>query len=264
MRPSEIAGILSRYSVRPSKTRGQNFLLDERVALREVEYASISDEEVVLEVGPGLGVLTELALERAKRVIAIESDAGLCQFLRERFPDLELIEGDALRVGFPPFDRFLSNLPYSISSPLIFKLLDHRFDTGVIMVQKEFGERMVASPGTGSYSRLSVNVYYRAECEILETVPRSRFWPQPEVDSCIVRLVPREAPFYVEDESLFFALVDVLFQHRRKKIGTVLRRRGLVERGRVESLPFIEERVEGLSPEQIGELANAISRMRHH
>jgi len=258
MRPSEIAQLLERYSVSPTKSKGQNFLIDDRVAERQVEYADLHPHETVLEIGPGLGVLTEKLVQKA-HVVAIEMDGGLARYLRERFGgSIDLIEADALKVDLPPFDKMVSNLPYSISSPIIFKLLEYRFDRAVLMLQKEFADRMVAEPDTDDYSRLTVNVYYRAQCQILERVPRSRFSPSPKVDSAIVSLVPRSPPFQVRDESLFFRTVDVLFQHRRKKIGTVLKMKGLLPQDR-STIPFLDLRVEALSPEQIGELSNAIS-----
>lgn len=261
MRPSEIWAILDDLSVTPRKRRGQNFLTDDRVADREVGYAEISTSDIVLEIGPGLGVLTERLIPRARKVIGIESDPGLCRYLRQRFGEsLELIEGDALKIVFPSFSKLVSNIPYGISSPLIFKLLDHRFETAVIMIQKEFAERLVARPNTDGYSRLTVNAYYRARCEILEHVPSSRFWPEPEVDSSIVRLYPMPPPFEVADEALFFALVDALFQQRRKKISTVLRSRGWI--GKATHVPYGDLRVEALSPEQIGEVSNAVEIIR--
>jgi 16S rRNA (adenine1518-N6/adenine1519-N6)-dimethyltransferase len=259
MRPSDVKALLESYQVNPTKARGQNFLVDERLAEREIDLLDPSSRDTVLEVGPGLGILTDMLLERAGRVIGIELDGGISSYLSEKYGDrMVLIQGDALKIPFPGFDRFISNLPYSISSPLIFKLLEHSFRRGVIMVQREFADRMVASPGTGDYSRLSVNVYYRAECEIAETVPRSRFWPEPEVDSAMVMLRPRRPPFRVRDEEFFFKLVDFLFQNRRKKIGTVLKMRKLASKENLGSLPFVDDRVEVLSPEEIGQLADAI------
>ena len=126
------------------------------------------------------------------------------------------------------------------------------------MVQREFGERMAAKAGSDDYSRLSVNTYYRAKCEILENVPRSRFWPQPEVDSSVVLLEPRPAPFKVMNERFYLTLVNVLFQHRRKKISTILKITGQAPKEVIPSLPYGDLRVETLTPEQIGELADAI------
>jgi 16S rRNA (adenine1518-N6/adenine1519-N6)-dimethyltransferase len=259
MNPSEIARVLAEMGAAPAKSRGQNFLVDDRVADRQIEYAELSQQDTVLEVGPGLGMLTGRLAASAGRVIAIETDAKLASYLRGRLPEnVELIEGDALEVPFPRFDRFVSNLPYSISSPIIFKLLEHNFEKGVVMLQKEFADRMVAKPNTDDYSRLTVNVFYRAECRILETVPRSRFWPSPKVDSAIVELVPRPSPFAVNDEKLFFRLVEMLFQNRRKKIGTVLKMRSLVTSEQKALLPYVDLRVEALSPEQIGELTDRV------
>ncbi len=263
MNPSEIAAILAELGASPAKSRGQNFLIDDRVADRQIEYAEISPEDTVLEVGPGLGMLTGRLAARAGKVVAIETDAKLASYLVDRLPEnVELIEEDALVASFPRFDKFVSNLPYSISSPIIFKLLEHRFEKGVVMLQKEFADRMVALPDSNDYSRLTVNVHYRAECRILEKVPRSRFWPAPKVDSAVVELVPRPPPFSVSDEGLFFRLVESLFQNRRKKIGTVLRMRSLVTAEQKALLPYTDLRVEVLSPEQIGELANRIAELR--
>jgi len=172
MNPSEIQGTLARLGASPTKSKGQNFLVDGRVADRQIEYAQLSSSDTALEVGPGLGVLTSRLAARAGKVIAIETDSKLAAYLRDELPEnVELIEGDALEVPFPPFTKFVSNLPYSISSPIIFKLLEHGFQRGVVMLQKEFAERMVAAPDTDDYSRLTVNVFYRAECRILENGP---------------------------------------------------------------------------------------------
>ena len=154
-----------------------------------------------------------------------------------------------MKVDFPEFDVFVSNLPYSVSTPIIFKLLDHRFRTAVVMVQKEFADRMVADVGSPDYSRLTVNLFYRADCEVMETVPASRFNPPP-----------RKAPFDVIDERLFFKVTEITFNHRRKKIGTSLKAAGLL---RPEwDVPYLDERVENLRPAEIAEIADAIHTAR--
>ncbi|MDD1770434.1 MAG: 16S rRNA (adenine(1518)-N(6)/adenine(1519)-N(6))-dimethyltransferase RsmA [Methanomassiliicoccales archaeon] len=263
MNPTEIKALLERYGIHPTKARGQSFLIDERVADREVDHLAAGSESTVLEVGPGLGVLTERLVGKVTKAICIELDEHICHYLTDRFDGrIELIHADALEVEFPRFDHFISNLPYSISSPLLFKTLDHKFERGVVMVQKEFADRMVAKAGSDDYSRLSVNAYYKARCEVLEDVPRSRFWPQPEVDSSMVMLEPRAPPFKVQNERFFLSLVTMLFQHRRKKIGTVLRMTGQVPKESIPSLPDIDLRVEELEPERIGRLADAICGLR--
>jgi 16S rRNA (adenine1518-N6/adenine1519-N6)-dimethyltransferase len=263
VRPTEVKAILAQLGVSPTKAKGQNFLVDDTVAEREVDYLQISPGETILEVGPGLGVLTSRLIPLAEKVVAIEIDRAVASYVRSEFKSVELIEADALDVAWPKFDRFISNIPYSISSPLIFKLLDHDFKMAVIMVQKEFADRMVAKADTDDYSRLSVSVYYRAKAEMMEKVGRTRFWPEPEVDSAVVRLTPRPPPFRVKDERLFLKLVEMLFQQRRKKISTILKAKRMVKPEDVNGLPYKDDRVEAISPEQIGELADAVFELRH-
>src|SRR5205809_6454007 len=125
--------VLADLGVRPRRRMGQHFLIDARVAARQVAHAQIRPSDVVLEIGPGLGVLTRQLVERAKRVVAIEADRRFAAYLRQTFPEIDVIEGDALRVEWPAFDVLASNLPYRISSPLTFRLLDHPFDRAVRM-----------------------------------------------------------------------------------------------------------------------------------
>ena len=256
---AELRSLLERYGVRPSKSKGQNYLIDRRVADREVERLQISSGDRVLEVGPGFGILTGALAERADDVTAVELEAGAANYIRDAYPKVNVIQGDFLELTPPPFDLFISNVPYSISSPLLFHLLDMDFRRAVVMVQREFAERMCAKAGDKEYSRLSVNVYYRAECELVENVPRSRFWPEPEVDSTVVLLTPRPAPFTVKDERLFLKLIDVLFQQRRKKIGTTLVMKGIIGKDQKGALPYLDRRVEELRPEEIGELSDTIT-----
>ncbi|HQQ24692.1 MAG TPA: 16S rRNA (adenine(1518)-N(6)/adenine(1519)-N(6))-dimethyltransferase RsmA [Methanomassiliicoccales archaeon] len=253
----ELRSLLERYGVRPSKSKGQNYLIDRRVAEREVEYLGITEDDRVLEVGPGFGILTSALLERTSKLTAIEIEEGAVRYLRDSFPRMEVLQGDFLEIDPPRFDLFISNVPYSISSPLLFHLLDMDFKRAVIMVQREFAERMAAPAGDSEYSRLSVNVFYRAECRLLENVPRSRFWPEPEVDSTVVLLTPRPAPFPLRDEKHFLKLVDVLFQQRRKKIGTVLKQKRMLPEDRT-GIPYLDERVERLTPAQIAGLSDAL------
>lgn len=261
MNPSQLATELSSIGVSPSKSRGQNFLIDDGVADRQIAYAAINPEDVVLEIGPGLGMITSRLAMKAERVIAIETDKKLADYLSKKLPsNVELISADALCVDFPKFDVMVSNLPYSISSPIIFKILNYNFRNAVVMLQKEFADRMVANPGSKDYSRLSVATYYRSKCKILENVPASKFYPSPKVDSAVVEIIPREPPFALSNKSFFFKLTEMLFQHRRKKIRTILKSKRLIESD--GNLPYLDLRVETLSPEQIGELSEAILALR--
>lgn len=257
MSSNEMGRLIAETGITPKKSKGQNFLIDDRVAQRHVGYAGISKEENVLEVGPGLGVLTRKLIEVSDHVTCIELDDILADYIGNTYQDkVRLIRGDAVKIDFPPFDKFVSNLPYSVSTPIIFKLLDHEFKKAVVMVQKEFADRMVADVGSPDYSRLTVNLFYRADCRILEKVPRSRFNPAPKVDSALVEIVPRKAPFTVKDEKLFFKVTEATFNHRRKQIGTSLRSAGLMCKD--AEIPYLNERVENLRPAEIGEIADAI------
>ncbi|MFA5771628.1 MAG: 16S rRNA (adenine(1518)-N(6)/adenine(1519)-N(6))-dimethyltransferase RsmA [Thermoplasmata archaeon] len=267
MRKNEVISILSSLGVKPSKYRGQNFLIDERVVKRQITYADISNKDTVLEVGSGLGMLTVQLINNAGKVIAIEKDEKMASYLRNRLNSkLNLMVGDALKVNFPQFNKIVSNIPYNISSQLTFKFLEYSFEIAVLMYQKEFAERLVAKPECKEYSRLSVNAYYKARCEIVEQVPKTAFFPQPKVDSAIVKIIPRkEPPFKVLNEKTFLAIIDALFSHRRKKIKNGLvyayKSLGCTENEMKDialNAKFKSERVEDLSPEEIGEIADEI------
>jgi 16S rRNA (adenine1518-N6/adenine1519-N6)-dimethyltransferase len=238
---------------------GQHFLIDLSVASREVGYAKLTNDDIVLEIGPGQGVITRLLAQKAKQVIAIEIDQRLVDKLKTTLPEnVTLISGDALSIDFqtlPRFTKIVSNLPFEISSPITFKFLESSFSRAILIYQKDFAERLVAVPGKKEYSRLTVGVSYKAHCRILEDVSRSCFSPAPKVDSSIVELTPREKPmFNVENERFFFELTKQLFNHRRKKIRYTIK----ALYGNLEQLPYLDQRVEELTPEQIGELSNVL------
>ena len=248
------------------KKLGQHFLIDNETAKKEVRYADINKNDVVLEIGPGKGVLTKILAGKAHTVIAVEIDKKLASHLKNILPDnVEIINDDVLNLDFkkiPVFNKIVSNIPFQISSPLTFKLLKTSFEKAVIIYQKEFAERMVASPGDKNYSRLTVNIYYKAKCEILDIIPKKCFHPQPQVDACIVKIVPRTSPpFDVKDENFFHDLTKKLFMHRRKKIkNTIKKYYGLKK---LDDIPFINNRVEDLKPEEIGELSSFILKQHH-
>jgi 16S rRNA (adenine1518-N6/adenine1519-N6)-dimethyltransferase len=265
MRVDQVKSTLESIGKRPTKRLGQNFLLDDSVVERQVDYAALTRNDVVLEIGPGLGNLTEALLGRGAKVVAVEQDPDFCRFLEKRFGDrLQLVQADAVKAFLPAFDKVVSNLPYQISSPITFKLLDIGFDVAVLMLQREFAKRMVARSGTAAYGRLSVGVYYRSQCEIMMNVSRDSFWPQPKVDSCIVKLVPKKPPFKVVDEGVFFKVTQAIFSHRRKMISNSLKTdpsvAGMMSdavAAKLGGLPYASRRAEELSPEMIGELADA-------
>ena len=238
---------------------GQHFLMNRHIAMREISYASITKDDVVLEIGPGRGMLTELLARQAKQVIAVEIDQHLASQLPSLLPaNVTVICEDVLALDFhtlPPFSKIVANLPFQISSPLTFKLLDYPFKQAVMIYQEDFAQRMVASPNTKEYSRLTVILAYKSRCRILEHVPKTNFSPIPKVDASIVEIVPHQTPpFAITNESFFFTLTKQLFTHRRKQIKTTL---SMVYED-IDGLPFIQQRVEELTPQQIAQLANDI------
>ncbi|HET6403766.1 MAG TPA: 16S rRNA (adenine(1518)-N(6)/adenine(1519)-N(6))-dimethyltransferase RsmA [Candidatus Thermoplasmatota archaeon] len=230
---------------RPRPKLGQHFLRDVRYAERAVEAAELLPTEVALEVGPGKGVLTRLLAPRVAKLIAVELDPALAAALD--VPNVELIEGDAVQVELPRFDACVSNLPYQISSPFLFRLLERDFRVAVLMVQKEFADRLVAKVGTGDYGRLSVNAQRRADVEILARVPPGAFDPPPKVDSAIVRIRPRPPAFDVPPN--FDAVVERAFAQRRKKLSNSLGRK---------DIPHADRRPEELTPEEFADVARRL------
>jgi 16S rRNA (adenine1518-N6/adenine1519-N6)-dimethyltransferase len=264
--------LLTRYKFFPKKRLGQNFLIDGDLLQKLLDYASLSDVDIVLEVGAGLGFLTRLLAQRCRRVIAAEVDGKLVKILRQQFRDLgnvELIEGDVLKVPIPSFNKVVSTPPYSISSPLLFWLLERNFSCAILAFQKEFAERLNAAVDSKDYSRLTVSTYYRADVELLDHAPKESFYPPPDIDSTIVQIKPRKPPFRVTNEKLFFELVQTLFTQRNRKVRKVvipfLQRQGF---GREEALKisdsmfFHDKRVRELAPEDFGAIANEIEGKR--
>ena len=256
------------YGFFPKKRFGQNFTIDSEILDRLVAHASLSKDDVVLEVGAGFGFLTQLLSRECKKVIAVEVDSQLVAFLQEQLHSLqnvELIEGDILDVSLPSFNKVVSAPPYSISSPLLFRLLEYNFDSAVLIFQKEFAERLAASVGTKNYGRLTVNIYYHADVELLEYVPRTIFYPPPDVDSMIVRLTPKAPPFHIDDEKMFAEIVRILFTQRNKKVRNslifFLRQRQLPKKEAIDladSMIYSEKRVRELAPEDFGILTNEL------
>ncbi|ASJ06856.1 16S rRNA (adenine(1518)-N(6)/adenine(1519)-N(6))-dimethyltransferase RsmA [Thermococcus pacificus] len=255
--------LISKYNLKPNRNLGQNFLIVPDIIERNVERAGLSEKDTVLEVGPGLGVLTDALAGRAGKVYAIEKDSLLVKILRNEYdwPNVEIIEGDALKVPFPEFNKIVSNLPYQISSPVTFRFLKHEFERAVLIYQLEFAQRMVAKPGEKNYSRLSLMIRAKAHAEIAERIGRGAFWPKPEVDSAVVILEPKPPEERIElDENL----VRALFQHRRSTVLSALKKShhmlGLTKeefkrvKGILSRIPHANERVFQLSPEDVWEI----------
>jgi len=264
----ETKRLLRLYRILPKKRLGQNFMVNSALLRSMISYASVSGKDIVLEVGAGLGFLTRLLSQRCKKVIAVEVDPKLVKILRMQIsglPNVDLMEGDILGVSVPEFNKVVSTPPYSISSPLLFWLLERKFDCAILTFQKEFAERLAATVGSKDYGRLTVTTYYLAEVDLLDLVPRSMFYPPPDVDSLVVCLRPRKPPFFVEDRRVFLELVQKLFTQRNKKVRNAifpfLCKIGVERKNATklaDSLSFHDKRVRELAPEDFGVLANEI------
>lgn len=219
--------ILKENGITLNRNLGQNYLIDKNKRDQIIKFGNVTEEDVVLEIGTGIGTLTIELAKRAKKVIAIEQDFKICEILARRLKDekidnVELINDDALKVDFPPFNKVISNLPYQISSPITFKFLDYDFDLAVLMYQKEFADRMNGEVGSKNYSRLSAMLYFKCHVEKLTDVSCESFIPKPKIDSTVVKLTPRDNQINDEDFETYSKFTKALFQHRNKKIKNAL------------------------------------------
>ena len=244
---------------------GQHFLTDPSIIELELSIAELTKDDIVLEIGPGKGILTHQLAKKVKQVIAVELDSSLYTFLSQRISEnVLLINQDILKISWeeiPSFTKVVANLPYQISSPVTFKLLETPFEKAVLIYQKEFADRMIAEPGSKDYSRLSVGIAYKAACKIHKDIPSSAFSPPPKVTSSLVELIPFKNPlFHVIDESFFFEVTKQLFTHRRKQIKTILKQSKTLPYS--ENLKCKTERVEQLTPHEIGHLSNQLYHLK--
>ena len=227
------AEIIKKYGFKMTKSLGQNFLINENILDKIIESADINSDDVVLEIGTGIGTLTQRLCENAKKVIAVEIDKNLIPILNETLSDYDnitIINKDILKTDINEELKNLSvnqkikvvaNLPYYITTPIIMKVLEDKVnvDCMVLMLQKEVADRMNATPSTKDYGSLSIAVQYYCDTDIVCKVPKSSFIPEPNVDSLVLKLVVNEKrKVEINDEELFFKIVRGSFSKRRKTI----------------------------------------------
>ena len=219
--------ILNKYGIRLNKNLGQNYLIDKNKRDQIIKFGNITQDDVVLEIGTGIGTLTIELAKKAKKVIAVEQDSNISEILNQRLKEekidnVEVINEDALKIEFPKFNKIVSNLPYQISSPITFKFLDYDFDLAILMYQKEFADRMNGEVGSKNYSRLSAMLYFKCDVEKLTDVSCESFIPKPKVDSTVIRLTPKESKIDKDEFETYSKFTKALFQHRNKKIRNAL------------------------------------------
>lgn len=269
--------ILHRFKLRADKKLGQNFLIDESVVRRIVEAAELTEEDTVLEVGPGIGTLTQGLAESGASVVAVELDKRLLPVLDvtlEGYDNVRIVNGDILQVDImeqvqKPDFKCCANLPYYITTPIIFAILEKRLpmERLVVMVQKEVAERMAAKPGSKDYGALSVAIQYFTEPEIAFIVPPSSFIPAPSVDSAVIVCKRRSTPpVEVCDENLFFRVVKAAFSLRRKMLSNSLKNMGIKGEQVTKWLELAgvdgKRRAETLSLEDFAALTNTFAQVK--
>ena len=273
--------LLRRLGLRPRKAWGQHFLLYPHQAQRIVAALSLTGEETVVEIGPGLGALTVFLAQEAKRVVALERDPALARYLAEELfpgnPQVQILSQDALAFDFLECSRdarrpiyVAGNLPYQITSPLLFKLIGEKsgVSQAVLMMQQEVGARLLSPPGTKDYGILSILSQYHFSLERLFALGPANFFPSPQVDSVVLRLTPRQVEPPAWDEALLARVVKAAFAQRRKTLNNTLVNRasafGLAPEAMRAIFQALEidpgRRGETLSVAQFVALSNAISR----
>lgn len=226
--------VLGRYGITAKKSLGQNFLVDLNILGNIVSAAELDESKGALEIGPGLGALTQQLAKRAGRVVAVELDQRMLPVLDETlsaYGNASVVHGDILKVDLEElFQRYfagmkgvsvVANLPYYVTTPIVMRLLEEHIplENIVVMIQKEVANRMAAKPGSKDYGSLSIAVQYYCEPQVVAIVPRTVFIPQPNVDSAVIRLrVRKTPPVRVSDEKLYFQVVQASFAQRRKTI----------------------------------------------
>ena len=279
--PANTIAVLQKYNFNFQKKFGQNFLIDTHVLDKIIEESHITKDDFVLEIGPGIGTMTQYLCENAREVAAVEIDKNLIPILADTlsaYDNVEVINDDILKVdinrlaqeknGGKPI-KVVANLPYYITTPIIMGLFESHvpIDSITIMVQKEVADRMQVGPGTKDYGALSLAVQYYAKPEIVANVPPNCFMPRPNVGSAVIRLTRHaEPPVQVEDEKMMFRLIRASFNQRRKTLANGL--------GNAPDIPLSKEQIqesiielgvpvtirgEALTLEQFAELSNIVT-----
>ena len=271
--------ILKKYKVKANKNLGQNFLVDEQAIKDIVDGASINSDDLVIEIGPGLGTLTSFLLEKAKKVICIELDKKMIKILNDRFiayNNIELINADVLRIDLKEIIKqekkneiknvkIVANLPYYITTPIIMKLIEDKLDVDsiTVMIQKEVAERLIEIPSGKNTGAITYTIYYYCEGEKIRDVENTSFIPMPEVTSQVINLKLRKEPLIkVDDEKVFFNIIKSGFLQRRKTLLNALMNSG-VFLNKEEGLLMLKQvglseniRAENLRIEDYANLAN--------
>ncbi len=282
--PQQTIAVLQKYQFNFQKKYGQNFLIDPRVLEKIIQSAQIGKDDLVLEIGPGIGTMTQMLCEHARQVIAVEIDSALIPILHDtlkEYQNIEVIHKDILKLDILELIRVknhgrpiqvVANLPYYITTPIIMGLLESHapVESITVMVQKEVAQRMQVGPGTKDYGALSLAVQYYASPQIVAHVPPNCFMPRPKVGSAVIRLTRHpKPPVEVADEKLLFQIIRASFNQRRKTLANGLSNSGTIPCSKEEIEQAIEDlgltsnvRGEVLTLEQFASLSNRLSQFK--
>lgn len=274
-----IRKILRDHGIRPLKRLGQSFLEDINIINKIISISNIQEDDTVVEIGAGVGIMTELIAEKVRKVIALDIDPRMVGILRERlagYHQVDVIKGDVLQydfssVGYELLSRktkVIGNIPYNISSQILFHLLAYRqhISSMILMFQKELADRLIASPGTKEYGIPTVLVSMYTECFREMVIPRSCFYPEPKVTSAVMKIIIREKPLMdLNDHDFFVKIVKIAFSKRRKTLLNNLRSSPLLGYSEREVVTALKKsgidgvrRGETLTAEELGKLSNAL------
>jgi len=285
--PAKTREILTKYGFALKRSLGQNFLIEPKFIDKIARVAALNNHEIVVEIGPGIGALTQALAAAAGHVVAIEVDGALIPVLEDIFAEysnVTVIHDNALKVdfngliknireqgNFKPGCKVVANLPYYITTPVIMRLLEEKFDFSsmVLMVQKEVAQRISAKPGTKDYGALSLGVQYYCIPTLVTIVPKTVFLPRPKVESAVIKLEKRERPpVDVNDETLFFQLIKAAFGQRRKTLLNAFNNSGILKTKEqwhyilMESGIVPQRRGETLTLQEFARLANHLAAKR--
>lgn len=228
--------IMKKYNIKANKSLGQNFLIDDKVIEKIIEGSNVCKDDLIIEIGPGLGTLTEVLLEKANKVISIELDKKMIKILEDRFKlynNFELIHNDVLKVNLHEIIekekqnsnikhvKIVANLPYYITTPIVMKLLEEQLDLNsiTVMVQKEVADRLIETPGGKNTGAITYSVFYYATSESILEVPNTSFIPEPDVTSEVIKLnIRKTPPVNVKDKNILFRIIKCAFMQRRKTL----------------------------------------------
>lgn len=271
--------ILRDYGIRPKKSLGQSFLEDKNVIHKILAISDIRRDDTIVEIGAGVGIMTELAAQRANKVVALEIDPRMINILKKRlahYNHVDIIQADVLKYDFSPVSteftsqkiKIIGNIPYNISTQILFQLLVYRhcISSMILMFQKELADRLIAHPGTKNYGIPTVFVSMFTECSREMIVPRDCFYPQPEITSAVMKMIVRKNPLIdIKDHQLFARIVKIAFSKRRKTLLNNLRSShmlGFSEEAIMASLENAgiegNRRAETLTAEEFGRLSNVL------